>query len=995
MKLLQLLLSLWAILFAPIRATTDGLTDLVTWDSHSLTINGNRLFVYSGEFHYPRLPVPEMWFDVFQKMRAHGLNAASVYFFWDYHSPINGTYDFETGAHNIQRLFDYAQEAGIYIIARPGPYCNAEFNAGGLALYLSDGSGGTLRANDATYHDAWTPWVERIGEIIAANSITKGGPVILNQIENELQETVHSATNTLVEYMEQLETAFRASGVDVPFSSNEKGEREQSWSTDYEDVGGAVNVYGLDSYPGGTSCTNPATGFTVLRNYFQWFQDTSYTQPEYFPEFEGGWYSPWGADAFYDQCTSELSPQFADLYYKNNIGQLISVQNLYMLYGGTNWGHLAAPVVYTSYDYSAPLSETRQIRDKLSQTKLIGLYTRVSTDLLGVEMEGNGTLYTSTTSAYTWVLRNPNTTAGFYVVQQDTTSSQTSITFSLNVTTSIGAFTLPNINLDGRQSKIISTDYSLGHSTILYTSTDIATYGTFGDTDVVVLYSRVGQSATFAFKNATGLTFEEYGVGVGLTSSAGNRTVTSYTYTQTSGTSVVRFSNGAIFYLLDTNTAFRFWAPPTTTDPYVTAEQQIFVIGPYLVRSASLSRGVVALTGDNDNATTIEVFAGSSASSVTWNGESVSVTKTAYGSLVGSIGGADSSSIELPTLTGWKVRDSLPELQSSYDDSKWTVCNKTTTLSPVKPSTLPVLFASDYGYYTGIKVYRGRFDGANVTGASLTAQGGVAFGWNVWLNGDLVASFPGDASDTSSTATLDFSNQTLEETDNLLTVLIDYTGHDETSTSYGVENPRGLLGASLTGGTFTSWKIQGNAGGAAGAYELDPVRAPMNEGGLLAERQGWHLPGYEAELSEGWTDGSPLDGLNKSGVVFYLTNFTLDIPEDYDVPVGIKFTSPATVQPVRIQLFVNGYQYGKYVPYLGPQTTFPVPPGIINNRDTNTIGLSLWAQTDEGAYVEDIALVSYGAYVSGFDAGNGTGFGLDGAALGYQPEWTEARLQYT
>lgn len=53
----------------------------------------------------------------------------------------------------------------------------------------------------------------------------------------------------------------------------------------------------------------------------------------------------------------------------------------------------AAPVVYTSYDYAAPLRETRQIRDKLSQTKLIGLFTRVSTDLLKTDMIGNGTGY--------------------------------------------------------------------------------------------------------------------------------------------------------------------------------------------------------------------------------------------------------------------------------------------------------------------------------------------------------------------------------------------------------------------------------------------------------------------------------------------------------------------------------------------------------------------------------------------------------------------------
>lgn len=162
--------------------------------------------------------------------------------------------------------------------------------------------------------------------------------MILNQIENELQETTHSATNTLVVYMGQIETAFRAAGITVPFSSNEKGERSESWSTDYEDVGGAVNVYGLDSYPGGFSCTNANSGFSVVRNYFQWFSNYSFTQPSYFPEFEGGYFTPWGG-SFYDSCVAEHQPSFADVYYKNNIGQRTTLMSLYMGWGGTNWGH--------------------------------------------------------------------------------------------------------------------------------------------------------------------------------------------------------------------------------------------------------------------------------------------------------------------------------------------------------------------------------------------------------------------------------------------------------------------------------------------------------------------------------------------------------------------------------------------------------------------------------------------------------------------------------
>ena len=116
--------------------------------------------------------------------------------------------------------------------------------------------------------------------------------------------------------MEQLKTALRAAGVTVPLTSNEKGMRGQSWSTDYQDVGGAVDVYGLDSYPGGLSCTNPNSGFNVVRTYYQWFAAYAFTQPVSFPEFEGGWFSAWGSAAFYDQCTSEHAPGFADVFYK-------------------------------------------------------------------------------------------------------------------------------------------------------------------------------------------------------------------------------------------------------------------------------------------------------------------------------------------------------------------------------------------------------------------------------------------------------------------------------------------------------------------------------------------------------------------------------------------------------------------------------------------------------------------------------------------------------
>lgn len=64
-------------LISLVSATDNGKTTDVTWDKYSLSVKGERVFVFSGEFHYQRLPVPELWLDVFQKLRSNGFNAVS------------------------------------------------------------------------------------------------------------------------------------------------------------------------------------------------------------------------------------------------------------------------------------------------------------------------------------------------------------------------------------------------------------------------------------------------------------------------------------------------------------------------------------------------------------------------------------------------------------------------------------------------------------------------------------------------------------------------------------------------------------------------------------------------------------------------------------------------------------------------------------------------------------------------------------------------------
>ena len=58
------------------------LQNLVTWDEHSLFVRGERIMIFSGEFHPFRLPVPDLWLDIFQKLKSAGFSAVSFYTHW-------------------------------------------------------------------------------------------------------------------------------------------------------------------------------------------------------------------------------------------------------------------------------------------------------------------------------------------------------------------------------------------------------------------------------------------------------------------------------------------------------------------------------------------------------------------------------------------------------------------------------------------------------------------------------------------------------------------------------------------------------------------------------------------------------------------------------------------------------------------------------------------------------------------------------------------------
>lgn len=120
---------------------------------------------------------------MFQKIRALGYAGVSFYLDQALLEGEPGQVRTE-GVFALEQFFDAASKAGIYLIARPGPYINSEVSGGGFALWVARLKG-RVKSLDQDYLDAITPFISAVGKIIAKAQITNGGPMILFQPENE------------------------------------------------------------------------------------------------------------------------------------------------------------------------------------------------------------------------------------------------------------------------------------------------------------------------------------------------------------------------------------------------------------------------------------------------------------------------------------------------------------------------------------------------------------------------------------------------------------------------------------------------------------------------------------------------------------------------------------------------------------------------------------------------------------------------------------------
>ncbi|NUW46097.1 glycoside hydrolase family 35 protein [Nonomuraea rhodomycinica] len=301
-----------------------------TIEDGEFRLHGTEFRLLSGAMHYFRVH-PDQWSHRLAMIRAMGLNTVETYVPWNLHEARPGQY---RRLDELDRFLEAASRADLHAIVRPGPYICAEWENGGLPSWVT----GHLRTSDPAFLAHVDRWFEALLPRIAAHQITRGGNVLMVQVENE-----YGSYGTDTAYLRHLAGLMRSAGIDVPLFTADGPE-------DYTLTGGSL--------PGvlatATFGSDPAKAISALRRHRP-------DDPVVCMELWVGWFDHWGRE----HVTRDAAEAAAVLAELLEAGASV---NIYMAHGGTNFGTWAGanhdletgaylPTV-TSYDYDAPISES-------------------------------------------------------------------------------------------------------------------------------------------------------------------------------------------------------------------------------------------------------------------------------------------------------------------------------------------------------------------------------------------------------------------------------------------------------------------------------------------------------------------------------------------------------------------------------------------------------------------------------------------------------------
>lgn len=343
-----------------------------------LTIDGGRFLrggrehrIVSAAIHYFRIH-PELWRDRLERLRAMGCNTVECYIAWNFHQPTPGPGRFN-GWRDVAGFIRLAGELGFDVIARPGPYICAEWDFGGLPAWLLADENVRLRTTDPVYLAAVDQWFDQLIPVLAELQVTRGGPVVAVQVENE-----YGSFGADPDYLDHLRKGLIGRGVDTLLFTSDGPQELMLAGGAVPDVLATVN-FG----------SRAGEGFETLRRVRP-------DDPPVCMEYWNGWFDHFG-EPHHTRTPEDAARSLDEILAAGG-----SV-NFYMGHGGTNFGFWAGanhsgvlsgdagyqPTI-TSYDYDAPVGEAGELTPKFHLFReVIGRYIELpETDRPGTDMPG-------------------------------------------------------------------------------------------------------------------------------------------------------------------------------------------------------------------------------------------------------------------------------------------------------------------------------------------------------------------------------------------------------------------------------------------------------------------------------------------------------------------------------------------------------------------------------------------------------------------------------
>jgi beta-galactosidase len=318
------------VLVGVLLATGAALAGTFAIGEKDFLLDGQPFVIRSGEMHYPRVP-RGYWGHRLKMIRALGLNTVSTYLFWSEHERRPGQFDF-TGNLDVAEFCRVAQQEGLKVIVRPGPYVCAEWDMGGLPAWLLKDREVRLRTRDPRFLEPTRRYFKAVGEQLAPLQVTKGGPILMAQVENEYGDYGGDKA-----YLGVVRDGLQEVGFEVPFFVHEMG-----WSapkTVRDDIFHSVGFSG------------------EADKRFQALRLVQPKGPLLCMEFYWGWFDSWARRR---RGPGDYSHVVKSLAWMLENGASF---NIYLVHGGTTFGFQGGangpPYVpqLTSYDWDAPISE--------------------------------------------------------------------------------------------------------------------------------------------------------------------------------------------------------------------------------------------------------------------------------------------------------------------------------------------------------------------------------------------------------------------------------------------------------------------------------------------------------------------------------------------------------------------------------------------------------------------------------------------------------------